>query len=194
MTHYVAGGTIIIFADNLEIFQTVFGSFISDRSRGGAVYFVMLFEETVFALEGAFGGGFVAQGEIVLFGLLRGPVVGRGILEGKEERIVIALEAEAVPFGLGGFEDEIAFEGVFNGIVGIEPTVQEDLPGFSGFAGEDEGFGVGTVFERVLRGDGAAFRGGGSGVATIAFFGFLVHVIPELSVKAGQARFFKKRG
>ena len=42
----------------------------------GAVGFVELLEQAEFALEGAFGGGFVAQGEIVLFDLIGGPVEG----------------------------------------------------------------------------------------------------------------------
>jgi hypothetical protein len=40
----------------------------------GVVGFVKLLEEAKFALEGAFGGGFVAQGEIILLDLIRHPV------------------------------------------------------------------------------------------------------------------------
>lgn len=43
---------------------------------GGTVGLVILFEQAEFALKGAFGGGFIAEREIVLFDLIRGPVVG----------------------------------------------------------------------------------------------------------------------
>jgi hypothetical protein len=47
------------------------------------VDFVVLFEEAVFALEGAFGGGFVAQIQIVFVDLVRGPIKGRDALRMK---------------------------------------------------------------------------------------------------------------
>ncbi len=83
----------------------------------------------------------------------------------------MALGADAVPLGLGGFEDEIVEEGVFDGAVGSAPVAEEEEPGFFKFAGEDEGVGAGAVFDGVLGGLGAAFGGSGSGAAGIAFYG-----------------------
>jgi hypothetical protein len=141
-----------------------------------AMDLVVLFEEAVFALEGAFGGGFIAQIQIVLFDLVGSPVEGRDALEDVEIDIIVALSAGAVPFGLGGFEDEIIFERVFTRLVGLEPVVKEDEPGIFGFAGEDEGVGAGTVFDGVFGRDGAAFGRCGPGVAGVAFFGFVKHM------------------
>ena len=44
---------------------------------GGGVEFAELFEKTECALEGAFGGGFVAKQEVVLLNIVGGPIGGR---------------------------------------------------------------------------------------------------------------------
>ncbi len=131
----------------------------------------MLFEEAVFALEAAFGTGLVTQQEVVHFDFVRGPVERREALALGEIEVVIALGADAVPLGLGGFVDEIVFESVRGGPVGLAEAVQKELPGFYVFAREDEGLGATAVFEGVLGRDGATFRRSGAGAARVAFFG-----------------------
>ena len=73
----------------------------------GGVGFAELFEEAEFALESAFGGGFVAQEEVVFFDEVGGPIEGRGAVGGAFLAVKVALGANAVPLGLGGFEDEV---------------------------------------------------------------------------------------
>ncbi len=65
--------------------------------------FPVLFQHSVFALEFAFGGGQVASDEVVVsdFAWIPGGHGRRAV--GEEEEIVFALDAEALPFGLGGF-------------------------------------------------------------------------------------------
>jgi hypothetical protein len=86
--------------------------FIEFGGFGGAnflvgVEFAELFEITEFALKGAFGGGFVAEEEIVLLDFIGQPVEGREAAQDHFEGMKVALSADAVPLGLGGFEDEI---------------------------------------------------------------------------------------
>ena len=69
--------------------------------------FAELFKETEIALEGAFGGGFVAKHKVVLLDLVGRPVEGRRALGEARKAVEIAMGADAVPFGLSGFEDEI---------------------------------------------------------------------------------------
>ena len=80
---------------------------------GGFVEFVVLFEGAVFAVEGAFRGGFVAEEEVVHFEFFGRPIEGRTAVERGAVGVIIALAADAEPFGLGGFEDEIVEGGVF---------------------------------------------------------------------------------
>ena len=78
-----AGGTGRIFTHDGETglrfgsgFGIGFGGFfLGGFFRGGRpVEFVELFEETEFALEGAFGGGCIAKAEVVFFDFVGGPV------------------------------------------------------------------------------------------------------------------------
>ena len=117
--------------------------------RGGRMGFVVLFELAVFALEAAFGGSFVAQQAIVGFDLVGRPVIGSVVGAVELEIAVIALAADTGPLGLGGFEDEIVFEGVFGGVVAAGPFAEKVEPVVFGFAGEDESFGAGAVFDGV---------------------------------------------
>ncbi len=71
----------------------------------------MLFQHSVFALEAAFGGGEIAGNEVVVFDFARIPGGHGRSAVGEKEVIVFALDAEALPFGLGGFEHEIVEEG-----------------------------------------------------------------------------------
>jgi hypothetical protein len=106
-----------------------------------------LVEGIKFTLEGAFGGGFVAEMEIVFLDFRRGPIEGRARTDGAEKVVKIAMGADATPLGLGGFVDEIVFERVFGRLVFGEPAVEEAVPVFFGFdVGEDEGFGAAAVF------------------------------------------------
>jgi hypothetical protein len=181
-------------------------------SRGEFVGFVVGFESAVFAEEGAFGGVFVAQHEVVHFDLLGGPLEGRKALGGFEEIVEMALISDAIPLGLGGAEDEIGFEGFGARFVGVFPAGEENLPAEFTVGGEDEGGGAGAVFEGVLGGAGAAGGGGGSCSAGVAFFGLGFggrrrggrfvegrvvrgkHRNPETSVREGGAGFVKKGG
>jgi hypothetical protein len=199
----IASWAVLIFHNNREPGGVVLRFAGNGTSRGGRavldgpVVFVVLFEKAVFALKGAFGGGFVAKHKIVLLDLLRGPVEWRDALGATEKRIVVALIAEAVPFGLRGFEDEIIRERIFGGLVGLAPAAEKEQPGLFGLAGEDEGMRAGTVFGGIFGRDGAPFGGSGSGAAGVAFFGFGVgreHVIPESSVMGGVQGGWKKAG
>jgi len=125
------------------------------RRRGEFVGFVVGFEKAVFPVEGAFGGVFVAEHEVVHFALFGGPHVGRVAGGGGDELVVLALGAEAVPLGLGSAENEIGFERCFEGLVGVLPAREEDEPALFGFHGEDEGSGASAVFAGVLGGGGA---------------------------------------
>ncbi len=66
----------------------------------------VVFQEAVFALEAAFGGGEIAQDEVVVLDFVRLPGGDGGRAVAEHMEVVFALHAEAVPFGLGGFEDE----------------------------------------------------------------------------------------
>jgi hypothetical protein len=90
-----------------------------------------------------------------------------------EEEIVFALDAEALPFGLGGFEYEGIEKGVFDGVlIAVEPGIEELEPVFFVFVVEDESGGTHAVAGGVAGGDGSSFRGGRAGVAAVAFYGF----------------------
>jgi len=144
-----------------------------DGDGFGAAGFEELIEGIEFALERAFGGGFVAEMEIVFLDFRRRPIEGRARADGAEKVVKIAVGADATPFGLGGFIDEIVFEGVFRRLVFGEPAVEETVPVLFGFdVGEDEGFGTATMLQRILRGAEAAFRSGRAGFSGIAFFGW----------------------
>jgi hypothetical protein len=92
---------------------------------------------------------------------------------GEKEEIVFALDAEAVPFGLGDFEDKSVEEGVFDGVlIAAEPGFEELEPVGFAFVAEDEGFGAHAVTGGVAGGDGSAFSRGGAGLAGVAFFDF----------------------
>ncbi len=142
-----------------------------ERVDGWATDLPVLFDYLVLAMGAAFGGGFVAQAEVVLLDFVGIPFVRSSAAEGFDEEIVIALGAEAEPFGLGGSENEIGFEAGM-GAVGCAPVVEEVEPVLFRFVGEDEGLGAGAVFGRVLRTSSAAFRRRGAGAAAVAFFGW----------------------
>jgi len=215
LDHGIAGGAVWIVLDEEDgrpkvgfVFFRGFlggGGFLGDGFfyGFGAVGFVVLFEKAVFALESAFGGGFVAEGEIVLFDFVRRPIKCRHALHVARERVVVALRTDAVPLGLGGFEDEVVFERVFGGQVGFAKVRENEFPGFFGFVGEDEGAAASTVFDGVSGRGGAAFGRSGAGAAAVTFFGFGVplltgsdgvirnfvveHLLSELSVEGGRA-------
>ena len=200
----VAGGTVGIFTNEEEV-GVRFGSRgagFGGNGGGGAsfargVEFAELFEEAEFALKGAFGGGFVAKHEVVFFNLVGGPVEGGEALREGHTGIEVALGANAEPFGLRGFENEIILEGVFGGLIGLAPAAEEEKPGFLRFTGEDEGLGAGAVFGGIFGRGGAAFGGGGAGAAAVAFFGFGVgveHLISEPSVRGGRSGWRKILG
>ncbi len=63
----------------------------------------VLFQHAVFALEAAFGGGEIAGNEVVFFDFARIPGGHWRGAVGEKEVIVFALDAEALPFGLGDF-------------------------------------------------------------------------------------------
>jgi hypothetical protein len=91
--------------------------------------FPVVFEEAVFAREAAFSGGEVAQDEVVGLDFvgLPGPDGWGAVAEHVE--VVFALDAQAVPFGLGGFEDEGVKNSIFfRGLVGFEPGLEEIEP------------------------------------------------------------------
>ena len=112
----------------------------------------MLIKGAVFAMEGTFGGVFVAKKEVMHFDFFGRPIEGRAAVESEVVDVVIALAVDALPLRLGGFEDEIVGEGVFGivvtggDVVVLAPAVKEEEPGGFGFAGEDEGFGASAVF------------------------------------------------
>jgi len=82
LDEFVAGGAGGIFFDEDDGGPEVGFLFFFFFFRGGffggfgVVGFVKLLEEAEFALEGAFGGGFVAKGEIVMLDLIGRPVEG----------------------------------------------------------------------------------------------------------------------
>jgi hypothetical protein len=90
-----------------------------------------------------------------------------------EEEIVFTLDAEALPFGLGDFEDESVEEGVFDGVlIAVEPGMEELEPVFFVFVGEDESGGAHTVTGGVAGGDGPALGTGRAGMAAVTFLDF----------------------
>jgi hypothetical protein len=121
----------------------------------------VVFKGAVFAMEGAFGGVFIAQGEIMALAFTGIKDVGRDSADDIEEIVVSVLSADAVPFGLRDFEDEIGFERALGGLIGIAPAGEKEEPIFLKFAGEDESFGAAAMFDGILRGNGFAFRRGG---------------------------------
>ncbi len=135
--------------------------------------FPVVFEEAVFALEAAFGGGEVAEDEVVVFdfvGLPGGD--GRGAVAEHVE-VEFALDAEALPFGLGGSDDEGIEQGVFSGVlIAVEPGLEEFEPVGFDFAGHDEGGGAHAVAGGVAGGFFASGFGGGAGAAGISFLWF----------------------
>jgi hypothetical protein len=87
--------------------------------------------------------------------------------------VEFALDAEAVPFGLGGFEDEGVEQGVFFGVlVAVEPGLEEFEPVFFDFAEHDESCGAHAVAGGVAGGFFPSRGAGWSGSAGVAFFGF----------------------
>ena len=106
----------------------------------------MRFEGAVFAVEGAFGAASVAQHEVVLFNLLGRPGVGRGAVEGVDVLVILTGAAHTGPIALGGTENELGFEGVFDGLIAVEPAAKDDEPTFFGFNFKNESFRGGAVF------------------------------------------------
>ncbi len=153
-----------------------------------------MFDDLVLAMGAAFGAGFVAQAEVVFVDFVGIPFVRSLIAEGFDEEIVIALGAEAEPFRLDGFEDEIGFEAGM-GAVGFAPAGEEFEPVLFRFVGEDEGLGAGAVFGGVLRTGGAAFRRRWAGAAAVAFFGWRFFACgkhdSEVMLICGQARWME---
>jgi len=140
------------------------------------VSFEVVFEHSVLASEAAFGGGEIAEDEVVGFDFFGLPATDGRVAVADEVEVVFAFNAEATPFSLGGFDDEGVEDGVFGGVlVGIEPGVEEEEPVGLGFAGDDEGGGAHAVADGVAGGGLAARKTGGAGSAGISFFGiFLV--------------------
>jgi hypothetical protein len=90
-----------------------------------------------------------------------------------EEEIVFALDAEALPFGLGGFEYEGIEKGVFDGVlIAVEPGIEEQEPVAFAFVEQNEGLGAHAVTDGVAGGDGSAFGTDRAGVAGATFFDF----------------------
>jgi len=91
--------------------------------RGSEVgRFQTLLELIELALEGALSGGFIAQQEVVVLYLLVSPIVSIDAAGGAEEIVEVALVADAVPLGLGGFENEIVGDGIVSGVVALRPA------------------------------------------------------------------------
>jgi hypothetical protein len=172
----VAGGAVGIYphdAGSLNGLGFGFRLGFGIGRRGGFRFmrFEVLFEEAIFALERAFGSVFVAEMEVVFFDLFRGPVERREAAQHPHVDVVIALTTEAMPLGLGGFEDEIVFERVFFGLVAMAPAVEEALPTFFRFGGEDEGESARAMSDSVFGGADTAFERSGAGAAAVTFFG-----------------------
>lgn len=133
--------------------------------------FPVVFEEAVFALEAAFGSGEITLDQFVLLDFFGVPIVDGRFDVVVEEVIEFDLGAAALPFGLGGFEDEGIEDGGFDGVlVFVQPGFKELVPGVFVFVGEDEGFGTESMGGCVAGGFGSAFRGGRAGVAAVAFW------------------------
>ena len=147
----------------------------------------MLLEGAVFAVEGAVGGGFVAEMEVVHFDVFGSPVEeGAAVDVHAGVGIVVALAADAMPVGFGGAADEVVGEGVigagaamgvvdeglffFGDAMFAAPAGEEDEEGGFGFAGEDEGFGAGAVLNGVAGRAEAARETCRTGAAGVAFF------------------------
>ena len=162
-------------AGRRSFFWFGFGFGRGSRLLGLVVGFEVVFEHAVFALKGATGGGEIAQDEVVFFDFLFRPGGdGRGDV-GDVEGVKFPLNAEAEPFGLGGFEDEGVEQGVFGGVVvGFEPGVEEGEPVGLVFVVGDEGFGAHAVDHGIAGGGGAAFGSGCAGSAGVAFFVFFL--------------------
>ena len=138
---------------------------------GLVVGFEVMFEHAVFALEVATGGGEVAQDEVVGFDFFFRPHGDGRVAVDVDVSVVLALDADAVPFGLSGFEDEGVEERVFGGVlVGVEPGLEQEEPVALEFVVHDEGAGAHAVFDGVAGGGGTAFGGGYAGSAGIAFW------------------------
>jgi hypothetical protein len=152
----IAGGAIGIFGDEegrRDGFGVVerlggYGLWLGggDGDGFGAAGFEELVEGGEFALEGTFGGGFVTEMEVVSFDFQCGPIERGARTDGAEEIVKIAMGADTTPFGLGGFVDEIVFEGIRGRLVFGEPAAEETVPVFFRFDTEDEGLGAATVF------------------------------------------------
>ncbi len=140
-----------IFDSKDDVGQFVFRGWDESRlfgggARGGTVGFEELLSQAKFALEAAFGGVFVAQHAVEQFGLFGSEIEG-GAAEMGATGVVFALGADALPIGLGGAIDELVFERVFGGVIGSAPMLEDDLPGFFGFAFEDEGIAASAEFD-----------------------------------------------
>jgi hypothetical protein len=99
------------------------------------VGFPVVFEQAVFALEASFGGGEVAQDEVVVFDFVGFPGGDGPEAVAEHVEVEFALDAKAVPFRLGGFQDEGVEQGVFFGVlVAVEPGLEEFEPVFFDFA------------------------------------------------------------
>jgi hypothetical protein len=132
-----------------------------------------MFEEAVFALEASFGGGEIAQDEVVVFDFVGFPGGDGPEAVAQHVEVEFALDAQAVPFGLRGFEDEGVEKRVFFGVlVAVEPGLQEFEPVFFDFAEHDESCGAHAVAGGVAGGFFSARGGCRSGAAGVAFFGF----------------------
>ncbi len=107
------------------------------------------------------------------------------------KKVVFALDAEALPFGLGDFEDESVEEGVFGGVlIAVEPGLEELEPVFFVFVFEDESGGAHAVPGGVAGGDSSALFGSRAGAAAVAFldFGIFGEHISDLIFQGGGSR------
>jgi hypothetical protein len=106
--------------------------------------FKLLVKKAESALEGVFGGGFVAQQECAGFGRRSGRAFKAGV--------VLALSADAKPFGLGGLAHAFEEKMAFGGAVVPAPMLEQKEKILHGFARLDESLRAEAVFARRWRG------------------------------------------
>ncbi|MBA7576746.1 hypothetical protein ES708_18588 [subsurface metagenome] len=165
-----------------------FGIRFGCRFLGLVVSFEVVFEHAVFALEAAFGGGEIAQDEVVVLDFVGLPCADGRIAVADDVEVVFAFNAEATPFGLGSFDDEAIEDGVFGGVlVGIEPGVEQEKPVGFGFAGDEQSSGAHTVAGGVAGRGLTPFRTCRTRSAGVAFLIFFVMSV-RLMIRGGFGR------
>ena len=158
--------------------------------------FVIGFEGAEFALEGAFSIAFVAQHEILHFDFVGGQREWMTAADRNHEVVVLALDAEAEPFGLSGAKDEIGFERFGVGLIDVFPAGFEDFPTELGFGGQDESGGACAVLAGVLGGFRFSFGRGGACATGVTLFGFGIRrirvIVDGRRGGRGEERFVRK--